>query len=876
MNQFKFNQLKPQIFSIGNQLRYGLVAIFVFTLLLGGSTLTYLSFREQVKQTKQLQSQRSQAAANRISAALDNLQRQLNFFSDLRGFSNFTSENQRTILEGLANSNSAYTLVGILNNKGQVLQAMSPYEPVSPSTLSLEQIAIDSPQFLQKLSSGQNYVSPVTVDPKVGLPVATLAVPIRNLQNEFAGVLFARINLIFLAQITDKTQVGNTGYSYVLDNRSVLIAKQGSDPNNFKLQNLKDLPFVQNLLNLSRLPGSQPVVIYRGLNGEEVIGTATLVRRVRWLVVVELPTAEAYAPVGQMILVMGGATAAAGILAVGLGIAFSQSITTPLKSLKDAAIKMSGGLFDTRVNITAANELGELAQSFNSMASQLQESFETLEYKVQQRTAELAVARDKAEVANQAKSSFLANMSHELRSPLNAILGFSQIMARSQTLPPEHQENLGIINRSGEHLLSLINQVLDLSKIEAGRNVITDTNFDLYRLLDDIADMFQIKADDKKLHLLVEYTSELPRYVRTDEVKLRQVLINLLNNAIKFTEEGGVSVVAGIPKTSFQGESQAVSAQRLVIVFEIADTGAGIAPEELDSVFEAFVQSETGKQSQEGTGLGLPISRKFVQLMGGDIRVNSQVGKGTTFKFDIKVNVVDASELSGKQQTQQVIALEPNQPQYRILIVDDKPLNRLLLVKLLSPLGFEVKEAWDGKEAIAIAEEWEPHLIWMDMRMPVMDGYTATKHIKATVKGQATAIIALTASSFEEEKAMLISAGCDDFIRKPFREQDIFAAMNKHIGVRYIYDEKQNINPSAKTDIQDVLNISNLAAVPTELLNNLEQAVSVSDMTQTDNSIQEICNYSPSLGSALAALANDFDYGKIVSLIHKIKNNLKG
>lgn len=533
----------------------------------------------------------------------------------------------------------------------------------------------------------------------------------------------------------------------------------------------------------------------------------------------------------------------------------------------------------------------------------LAESNRTLETKVEERTSELALAKKKAEVANEAKSSFLANMSHELRSPLNAILGFSQIMLRSQNLPKEHQENVAIITRSGDHLLTLINQVLDLSKIEAGRTYLNYNNFDFYQFMDDIEDMFHIKADDKKLQLVVEYSPDVPRYVRADEVKLRQVLINLLNNALKFTQAGGVSVKVNlkpearrlkqakivnvadnstnlnIPANHSIEKSQISqlenphdldSASSCFLIFEISDTGPGIATDELELLFEAFVQTKTGKNSQEGTGLGLPISRNFVELMGGKMTVTSAVGVGTIFAFDTLISVIEAREIEGKKTAVQVICLAPNQPKYRILIVDDKPSNNLLLLKLLSPLGFEIEEASNGQEAVEIWNDWEPHLILMDMRMPVMDGYEATKQIKGTVKGQATAIIAVTASVLEEERAVVSSAGCDDFIRKPFRESDIFDALHKHIGVNFIYDEPVSNNVLTKVDIQAALSPSALADLPAELLADLLAASTLCDMTQIDSCIEQIRELDRSVAEALAFLANDFDYARIVSLVEKL------
>jgi signal transduction histidine kinase len=322
-----------------------------------------------------------------------------------------------------------------------------------------------------------------------------------------------------------------------------------------------------------------------------------------------------------------------------------------------------------------------------------------------QSNEELAIAKERAEVANQAKSTFLTTMSHELRSPLNAILGFAQLMTHSSTLIPQDKENLGIISRSGEHLLNLINDVLDMSKIEAGRTTLNQKNFDLHRLLADVEDMFRLKADDKGIQLLFECTSDVPQYVRTDEGKLRQVLINLLSNALKFTEEGGVTlrVSRGAEEQESRGGESFTPAPPHpcpLLYFEVQDTGPGMTPDEIDTIFEAFVQTETGRQSQEGTGLGLPISRKFVQLMGGDMQVKSppsvpttggevRGGQGTTFKFDIQVSIVEAGEVV--EQTvglsRRVIALAPDQPRYRILIVDDRWDNRRLLIKLLTDVG---------------------------------------------------------------------------------------------------------------------------------------------------------------------------------------------
>ncbi len=402
---------------------------------------------------------------------------------------------------------------------------------------------------------------------------------------------------------------------------------------------------------------------------------------------------------------------------------------------------------------------------------------------------ELVHARLAAEDANHAKSSFLANMSHEIRTPMNAIIGFSQLLQRDPVLGSEQRENLDIICRSGDHLLNLINDILDMSKIEAGRIQLDESNFDLHRVIKDMEDMFCMRVEERGLSLLIEHVGEVPRYIRGDEKKIRQIIVNLLGNAVKFTHEGGISLRAGF-------ESKNESKGSLII--EVEDTGVGIAEDEIGKLFSAFSQTSSGVNSQQGTGLGLAISREFVRIMGGELTVRSKVDVGTCFGFDISVPVVGAGDVKDQSifTPTRVTGIQPGQPAHTLLVVDDKEENRKLLTELLERVGFIVIEAVNGEEAIRLWREQKPSLIWMDLLMPVMDGIEATRIIKRESEGIGPIIVALTASAFEDDRKKVIEAGCDDFLRKPFKESEIFDQLHKYLNIEFIYEGGESAGDS--------------------------------------------------------------------------------
>lgn len=504
-----------------------------------------------------------------------------------------------------------------------------------------------------------------------------------------------------------------------------------------------------------------------------------------------------------------------------------------------------------------------------------------LEQRVSDRTFELQKAMEAAEAANRAKSTFLANMSHELRTPLNAILGFAQLLSRDLTMSSEQRQQLNIINRSGQHLLNLINDILEMSKIEAGRLHFVPQSFDLSAMLNTLEDMLQMRAVEKGLPLLVDRDPALPRYIETDENKLRQILINLVGNAIKFTTSGQVVLRISV-RDHTNTDRQGCELPTLVALeFAVEDTGIGIDPDELDHLFEPFIQSRDRHVSQEGTGLGLPISRQFVQLLGGDLTVHSIPGVGSTFTFTIPVRLAEAVDQTNPIFPRRIIGLAPNQPSYRILVVEDNDTNRLLLVQLLQAVGFEVQAASNGQEAIAQWQSWHPHLIWMDIRMPMIDGYEATRQIRGMeAQRQAggdggntrspTKIIALTASAFEEDRARVLNVGCNDFVRKPFQEAELLEKIAEHLGVQYV--DAQSDEGVKRTTIADSFDpIAALQALPTRMLTQLHQATIQLDGQQLARAIEDLTPTYPSLAAFLTEKLENFDFEQILQLLQTIQ-----
>ncbi|WP_396133511.1 ATP-binding protein [Acaryochloris sp. 'Moss Beach'] len=473
----------------------------------------------------------------------------------------------------------------------------------------------------------------------------------------------------------------------------------------------------------------------------------------------------------------------------------------------------------------------------------------------QKQASVLKATKEEAERANRSKSDFLSHMSHELRTPLNAILGYAQLMQHSQHLGAQETKYVNTINRSGNHLLALINDVLEMAKIEAGQLHLSLVSFDLYNLLTELEELFSLKASSKQLQLYFHGQALVPRYIKTDQGKLRQVLINLLGNAIKFTQKGQIDLY--------------VSVDGQTLTFAISDTGPGINAEGLDKLFNAFEQGDIGLESREGTGLGLSISKKFVRLMGGDLTVNSQKGQGSTFVFHIPLVIANEVVQDIDESVVQSLRLDPNQPDFRILVADDEQTNRTPLSEFLCLMGFSVREAKNGREALLIWREWQPHLIWMDMQMPELDGYQATQKIKATSQGNNTIVIALTASVFEEDKQKVLDAGCDDILRKPFRQNEVLQKMAAHLGVKYLSVESPQVRDPVDKDQRhhpENLDPENFKVMPPDWIIKINQRANQGNDLLLLQLIEQISSEHEAMAIRLTNLVENYQFDKIIQL----------
>ncbi|MEM9120385.1 MAG: ATP-binding protein [Cyanobacteria bacterium P01_D01_bin.6] len=867
--------------SIVNVLRYGLVTLVLLSLLLTSGILIRLSAQAQLERSQLLQQERSRAVAESIETQLNDFQSELQYLERVRGLATLPPAIQRDLLEGLTRSNDAFQSVALFNLQGERLVAVSPFEP------TLENLPQDTP-FLDPIASGRRYYSPVSINPDTEHPVMTFAVPIWDASEQISGAIWSEIDLGFLNFTVSQAQVGETGYTYILDDRQQIIAKKRTPAEAFETYQLVDISQTDLVQHLVKDAASE-FSIYPGLRGQNVLGASSYVYSVDWRVISELPMAEVRAPVRAMnramLAVLGLSVLVAGILGAGL----ASWLVSPLRRLTLAATQISQGQLDTQVKISARNELGILASVFNQMVKQLNTSFQaleeskaTLEMRVEKRTSQLMSAKVAADQANQAKSEFLANMSHELRTPLNGILGYAQTLRRSPTLSEKERSAVGIIHQCGSHLLTLINDILDLSKIEARKLELRPKESHLPSLLQGVAEICRVRADQKDIQFIYQMPDDLPEGVVVDEKRLRQVLINLLGNAVKFTRKGHVTFsVSVVEQLATPPEAAAlpngsdlvppkVSETWYKFRFQVEDTGVGMTPEQLRRIFLPFEQVGSRSQQSEGTGLGLTISHQILEKMGTDLEVQSQLDVGSIFWFDLDLplslewsdaaKITDAGKITGYEGDRKTI-----------LVADDKWENRSVLKSLLEPLGFTLIEAEDGQDAWEKATDQPLDLFILDLDMPILDGLALIKRLRQSSQFQHAPVIVSSASVFDADQLGCIEAGADSFLPKPVDAAQLFDQLEKFLSLTWIIDQDHagSLIPPTNGLPVTAAEPETLTLPPAEVLKALHDLALCGNLRAIGQRVKSLAEAEPAFqpfADQVQALAQKFQERELITL----------
>ncbi|MGI2908445.1 ATP-binding protein [Tolypothrix sp. VBCCA 56010] len=703
--------------------------------------------------------------------------------------------------------------------------------------------------------------------------------PVYNETRTLQAILWVDLRLSQISNFLRQLKISPNGKTFILERDGLIVASSATESpykmvnkeaKRLKASDSKDIlirataeHLTKHFGNLNKIKASQHLEFT--LNGQRQFVQITPWKDkygLDWLIVVTVPESDFMGQINVNTRITILLCVLALLLATLLGVITSRWIAKPIFRLIQASEQIAAGNLDSSMEIVGVKEISVLAQSFNEMAKQLQESFTELENRVTERTKELNLAKEQAEAANHAKSDFLANMSHELRTPLNGILGYAQILQRDKSASSKQQDGISIIYQCGSHLLTLINDVLDISKIEAQKLELYPTDFYFDKFLLGVREICSIKAEQKEIGFDYQALNHLPTAIHADEKRLRQVLINLLGNAIKFTDKGSVSFKVGV---NGSGKEQFPITK---IRFQVEDTGVGMTPEQLDKIFLPFEQVGDSAHKAEGTGLGLAISRKIVEMMGSQIYVESTYGKGSKFWFDL--DLIEATDLMKLEKThpeQNVIGYQGERR--KILIVDDRWENRAVIVNLLEPIGFDLIEANNGQDGLEKVRESQPDLIITDLSMPVMNGFEMTQCLRNLPDFKNALIIASSASVFSFDRQKSREAGCNDFIPKPVQAIELLEQLQLYLGLEWIYETKDNSELVAETQ-NTFTEVDEMVIPPSQELTNLYQAAKggyVLRITEEANRIMQLDSKYTAFANSVLKLADEFDDEAIANLI---------